>query len=140
MPASIVTTPPELLEYIVLWSVSDTCHSSLSVLHSLKLTYRKLYQALSMEKNSHLYLTLFLERFDVSAIQRRLRFDEIATCNIAQELKKRCAALQCIRRKKFRHPELVGVFSTLYIMFLEDDGRNYTQICQADLSGFLHEF
>lgn len=140
MPASILITPPELLESIVLWSASDTYHGSLSALLSLRLTCRKIYQALSIEENAHLYLLLFLDRFDVSALQRRCRLGQIAAYNVAQELKKRCAALQCIRRKEIHHPELVGVFSTLYIMFLEDDGRNCKQMCQANVYEFLREF
>lgn len=137
MHASLLTTPPEILEHIVLLAVRDSPRGPPSVLRALRLSCRILNETLSVEHNPHLYLMLFFHSFDISSPNRHLPSLRLSALALEQELRTRYIALQCIRRKNFGHPDLAGILATVYIIFLEDDGRNYEQIAGADLLGFL---
>ncbi|KAI6037967.1 hypothetical protein EDC04DRAFT_2068919 [Pisolithus marmoratus] len=140
MRPSLLTTPSEILEYVVLLAVRDFPHGPPSVLRSLRLSCRTLNEALSMEQNPHLYLMLFLHSFDMSSPNRHLPSPRLSAPALEQELRTRHIALKCIRRRDFDHPDLAAILATVYIMFLEDDGRNYEQLVGADLLGFLQQF
>ncbi|KAF9221739.1 hypothetical protein BS17DRAFT_757110 [Gyrodon lividus] len=140
MPASFITTPPELLEEIALFAIRDASRGPPALLRSLLLTCRMSYDALSSETNPHFYLMLFLDKFDVSSPRRHLSRDRLTLQNMEQEVKRRYAALQIIRRRDLRHPDLAEAFATIYIMLLEDDGRNKEQILWADLPTFMQMF
>lgn len=137
MPPSLLTTPSEILEHVILLAVRDAPHGPPSVLRSLRLSCRTLNEALSVEHNPHLYLMLFLHSFDISSPNRHLPSSRLSVLALEQELKMRHIALQCIRRRDFNHPDLAVILATVYIMFLEDDGRNQGQVVWADLVGFL---
>lgn len=139
MAASLLTTPLELLEHIVLLTTGNDSCGPPSVLRTLRLSCRTLNQALSVERNPHLYLMLYSDGFDMSPY-RHLPPERLSVPNLKHELKNRYAALQCIRRREFQHPNLAGVLATVYAVLLEDDGRNYEQIIWADLLGFLQQF
>lgn len=139
MAASLLTTPLELLEHIVLLTTGNNSCGPPSVLRTLRLSCRTLNQALSVERNPHLYLMLYSDGFDMSPY-RHLPPERLSVPNLKHELKNRYAALQCIRRREFQHPNLAGVLATVYAVLLEDDGRNYEQIIWADLPGFLQQF
>ncbi|KAL4065503.1 hypothetical protein V8B97DRAFT_2025765 [Scleroderma yunnanense] len=140
MTASLLTTPLELLEHIVLLATGGTTRGPPSVLQALRLSCRTMHQALSVERNPHLYLMLYLDKFDISSPYRHLPSERLSAPHLEQELKNRYAALQCIRRKEFHHPHLAGALATIYAMSLEDDGRNNEQIIWADLPQFVQEF
>ncbi|KAI6118173.1 hypothetical protein F5141DRAFT_1096689 [Pisolithus sp. B1] len=137
MRPSLLTTPPEILEHIVLLAVRDSPHGPPSVLRSLRLSCRILNETLSVEHNPHLYLMLFFHSFDMSSPNRHLPSQKLSALALEKELRTRHIALQCIRRRNFDHPDLASILATVYIIFLEDDGRNYEQIVWADLLGFL---
>lgn len=140
MPASLITTPPELLEEILLSTIRDAPRGPPTVLRSLLLTCRMSHDALSSETNPHLYLMLFLDRFDIASPHRHLAQERLTLQNMAQEVRRRFAALQIIHRRDLRHPDLVEAFATIYVMLLEDDGRNWEQMLWADLPTFLQMF
>lgn len=125
MHASLLTTPPEILEHIVLLAIRDSPRGPPSVLRALRLSCRILNETLSVEHNPHLYLMLFFHSFDMSSPSRHLPSPRLSALALEQELRTRYIALQCIRRKNFGHPDLAGILATVYIIFLEDDGRNY---------------
>ncbi|KAH7882779.1 hypothetical protein F5I97DRAFT_1816236 [Phlebopus sp. FC_14] len=83
---------------------------------------------------------LFFDKFDISSPRRHLSQDRLSLHNLEQELKRRYVALQCIRRGELYHRDLASVFATIYIMLLEDDGRNWEQLLWANLPDFLHKF
>ncbi|KAH7911287.1 hypothetical protein BJ138DRAFT_1113337 [Hygrophoropsis aurantiaca] len=140
MSGSLVTTPPELLECIVLSATRDTPCGPPTVLRSILLTCRMSYNVLSAEANPHLYLMLFIDKFDVSAPRRNLSHDRLALPNLDQELKKRFAALHCFRRANVDDPYLLEAFTTAYIMVLEDDGLNWSQLLWAEFPSFMQKF
>ncbi|KAF9238647.1 hypothetical protein BU15DRAFT_75096 [Melanogaster broomeanus] len=139
MPASFISTPPELLEEIVLAAIRDTPRGPPVLLHSLLLTCRMSRDALSSE-NPHFYLMLFLDKFDISSPRRHLSQNRLTLQNMEQEVKRRYTALQIIRRRDLWHPEMAEAFATIYIMLLEDDGRNWEQMLWADLPTFMQTF
>lgn len=140
MAASLLTAPLELLEHIVLLATGDNACGPPSVLRTLRLTCRSLNEALSVERNPHLYLMLYSDGFDMSSPWRYLPSERLSGHDLQCELKNRYTALQCIRRRNFQHSDLAGVLATIYTLLLEDEGRNYKQIIWADLPGFLQKF
>ncbi|KAF8841882.1 hypothetical protein BDN67DRAFT_966604 [Paxillus ammoniavirescens] len=140
MPASFVTTPPELLEEILLSTVRDAPRGPPAVLRSLLLTCRMSHDALSSETNPHLFLTLFFNKFDIASPRRHLAQERLTLRNMGQEVRRRYAALQIIKKRDVRHPDLVEAFATIYVMLLEDDGLNWEQMLWADLPTFLQMF
>lgn len=83
---------------------------------------------------------LFLDKFDISSPGRHLRQDRLNFQNMEQEVKRRYVALQIIRRRDIWNPNLAEVFATIYIMLLEDDGRNWEQVLLAGLPTLLPTF
>ncbi|KAH7927561.1 hypothetical protein BV22DRAFT_1031606 [Leucogyrophana mollusca] len=140
MPGSLVTTPPELLEQIVLSATRDAQRGPPAALRSILLTCRMSYNALSADANPHLYLMLFVDKFDVSAPRRNIAIDRLALPNLDQELKKRFTALHCFRRGNVDDPQLLEAFATAYVMMLEDDGLNWGQLLWAEFPSFMEKF
>ncbi|KAG1842392.1 hypothetical protein DFJ58DRAFT_56735 [Suillus subalutaceus] len=137
MLASLITTPAELLEQIVIIAAHQHRQGPPSVLRSLRLTCRMSNNALSPESNSYLYLMLFKDRFSP---WRDFPGGQLTVDNIEHELRKRFRALQCIRRGDVTDPDILESLSTIYIMMLEDDGRNWDQLLWAQLPVFITRF
>ncbi|KAG0706197.1 hypothetical protein DFH29DRAFT_187553 [Suillus ampliporus] len=140
MPASLITTPAELLEKIVLFAVHQHRQGPPSILRSLRLTCRMSNNALSPESNSYLYFMLFMDRFDMPSPSRQFSGGQLTVDNIERELRKRFRALQRIRRGEIADPDILESLSTIYIMMLEDDGRNWDQLLWAQLPLFMTRF
>ncbi|KAG2130357.1 hypothetical protein DEU56DRAFT_467515 [Suillus clintonianus] len=137
MPASLTTTPAELLEQIILITTRQHHQGPPSALRSLRLTCRMSNNALSPQSNSYLYFMLFMDRFSP---WRQFPGGHFAVHNIEHELRKRFRALQRIRRGDITDPEILESLSTIYIMILEDDGRNWDQLLWAQLPSFMTRF
>ncbi|KAG2151013.1 uncharacterized protein EDB93DRAFT_1083671 [Suillus bovinus] len=135
MPASLITTPAELLERIVLIAACQHPQGPPSILRSLRLTCRMSNNALS--SNSHMYFLLFKDRFSP---WRHFTAVQPTVDNIEHELRKRFRALQRIRRGDITDPDILESLSTIYIMILEDDGRNWDQLLWARLPIFMTRF
>ncbi|OAX40985.1 hypothetical protein K503DRAFT_558481 [Rhizopogon vinicolor AM-OR11-026] len=140
MPASFITTPTELLEKIVLLAVHQRRQGPPSILRSLRLTCRMSNNALSPESNSYLSFMLFVDRFDIPSPRRHSLSSQLPVDNIECELRKRFRALQRIRRGDIADPDILESLSTIYIMMLEDDGRNWDQLIWAELPSFMRRF
>ncbi|KAG1740668.1 hypothetical protein EDB19DRAFT_1908418 [Suillus lakei] len=115
MPASLITTPAELLEQIVVIATRQHHQGPPSVLRSLRLT----------------------DRFSP---WRHFPGGQLTVDNIEHELRKRFRALQRIRRGDIADPDILESLSTIYIMILEDDGRNWDQLLWAQLPIFMTRF
>jgi hypothetical protein len=137
MPASLITTPAELLEQIVVIAARQHPQGPPNILRSLRLTCRMSNSALSPESNSYLYLMLFKDRFSP---WRNFPDGQLTVDNIEHELSKRFRALQRIRRGDIADPNILESLSTIYIMMLEDDGRNWDQLLWAQLPIFMTRF
>ncbi|KAG2078452.1 hypothetical protein BDR04DRAFT_1041415 [Suillus decipiens] len=93
--------------------------------------------ALSPESNSYLYFVLFKDRFSP---WRHFPGAHLTADNIEHELRKRFRALKRIRRGDVADPDILESLSTIYIMMLEDDGRNWDQLLWARLPIFMTRF
>lgn len=83
---------------------------------------------------------LFLDKFDISSPGRHLLQGRLNNQNMEQEVKRRDIALQIIRRRDIWNPNLAEAFATIYVMLLEDDGRNWEQVLFAGLPTFIPIF
>lgn len=83
---------------------------------------------------------LFLDKFDISSPGRHLLQDRLTFQNMEQEVKQRSIALQIVRKRDIWNPNLTVAFATIYVMLLEDDGRNWEQVLLAGLPTFIPIF
>lgn len=80
---------------------------------------------------------LFKDRFSP---WRNFSGGQLTVDNIEHELSKRFRALHRIRRGDIADPNILESLSTIYIMMLEDDGRNWEQLLWAQLPIFMTRF
>lgn len=86
------------------------------------------------------YSMVFLDKFDISSPRRHLLQYRLSFQNMEQEVNQRYIALQIVRRRDIWNPKLAEALSTIYVMLLEDDGRNYEQVLSAGLPTFIPIF
>ncbi|KAG8215335.1 hypothetical protein J3R82DRAFT_8929 [Butyriboletus roseoflavus] len=98
------------------------------------------YATSSSNADSPFYSMLFLDKFDISSPGRHLLQGRLNYQNMEQEVKRRHIALQIIRRRDTWNPNLAEAFATIYVMLLEDDGRNWEQVLLAGLPTFIPIF
>lgn len=121
-----------------------------AVLLHLLLTCRQLYTLLKSSNNPRLYARIFRAKFDTAAIARRFGSAAVSPHALSLELQKRCTILKRIRRAcelSELRPEgnnEVGAAHLrenlwlVYMMLLENDGRNMEPLAWADIKGYLH--
>ena len=73
---------------------------------------------------------IFRARFDTSAALRRLGPSALKTSALAFQLKKHTLALKRLRHCDFDSDALLGDLWTAYILFMENDGRNYAHLVE----------
>lgn len=103
-------------------------------------TSRTIYNALSFTTNQRLWSTIYKFKFDTKAISRRLGAGWSTSHCLAAEGLKRFAAMNRIRHGVVAERYHLSDLWTAYLMILEDDGRNYSQIVDwADIRQFLYK-
>jgi len=140
MPGTFLTIPPEVIDEIAPLAFQDTPCITPITFHPLHLTCRMSHATLSSDAGAPFYSMPFSDRFDVSSPRRRLLQDGLGYQGMEEEVKQRYIALQIIRRKDIWNPNLAEAFATIYIMLLEDDGRNWEQVLWAGLPAFIPIF
>lgn len=127
---------PEILECIAFHTATSAFLGPPTDLVSLLCASRVIYNAISFSNNSHLYADIFRFKFDYEAPVRRLTARWLTTNCLALELRKRFAALKRIRRGEAQRLDDLW---TAYLMMLESDGRNESQLIEwAGVEQFLH--
>ncbi|KAJ9476912.1 hypothetical protein PHBOTO_000594 [Pseudozyma hubeiensis] len=120
-------------------------------LHALQLVCTRLHSLLSLQANPRLYARVFRSKFDTAAIGRRFGKSALTSHNLANELRRRCILLKrmrrCVATAALRPHEgaallqddesITEMLWLAYLMMLENDGRNYEQLCWAQLHSFL---
>jgi hypothetical protein len=139
MLVTFFSTLPELIHEIALLAVQDTPCITPITFRPLHLICRMTHATLSLDEGAA-YSILFLEKFDISSPRRHLLQDRLEVQNMEDEVKQRYIALQIIRRRDMWNPNLVEAFATIYVMLLEDDGRNWEQVLWAGLPTFIPIF
>ncbi|KDQ55952.1 hypothetical protein JAAARDRAFT_180119 [Jaapia argillacea MUCL 33604] len=129
---------PRILEEIVLCAICLTPLTPPIELRSLLLTSRAFNACLSFRACPGLYVQIFEREFDTAALKRRFSND-LSQDHVAFELRRRFTALQCIRQCRFEDPRLTDALLTAYLMFLEDDDKNWTHLLNANLPYFAKE-
>lgn len=104
-------------------------------------TSRKLYDVLSFTKNKQLWADIFKFKFDTDAAARRLSARWSTSKCLAEEGRKRFAAMRRIRHEYNAVTEQhhLSDLWTAYLMLLENDGRNESQLVEwSDIRRFLY--
>ncbi|KAG9310952.1 hypothetical protein JVU11DRAFT_8826 [Chiua virens] len=134
LPPCFTTHPESLQDF-------PYCSPALSsIFRGLRITCQASRATLSSVPDPPFCPMPFLDKFDISAPRRHLSQIRLNLQNMEKELQQRYIALQIIRRREIWHRELVEAFATLYVMLLEDDGRNWEQVVWAGLPTFIRLF
>jgi len=132
---------PEVLGCIAFFAGTNSFHGPPTDLLALLSTSRKLYDVLSFTKNKQLWADIFKFKFDTDAVERRLsKRWSTAEC-LAEEGRKRFAAMKRIRHEYNAVTEQhhLSDLWTAYLMLLESDGRNESQLIEwSDIQRFLY--
>jgi hypothetical protein len=104
------------------------------------LTCRLFYNLLHPSTNSRLYRRIFVRKFDIAALTRRLPPSSVEAYRFFPELKRRFKALRCIRQGDVRHPHLESALAVAYIMVLEHDALNHRHLVDARLPALLDRY
>ncbi|TFY67422.1 hypothetical protein EVJ58_g1639 [Rhodofomes roseus] len=136
---SLDSIPQEVLEHIAYFTATVSFLGPPSALVPLLSTNRRIYAALALDRNPHIWARIFAYKFDLAAAVRRLGPARTTPLAIAEEFKKRCMVLRRVRAKTdtlapiwelssghARH--LSELLWTAYLMMLENDGRNERQL------------
>ncbi|KAH8114870.1 hypothetical protein DFH11DRAFT_1590158 [Phellopilus nigrolimitatus] len=136
MMPRLTTLAPELLQHIAFHAAEPL--GPPAALCALQLTCRSLRTALAYDTAPYLYARIFRLKFDISAPRRRLGPAALHSRVLAHELRARCATLQRLREKRIWGEYVREDLWRAYLMMLEDDGRNETQLISwAGLKDFV---
>ena len=133
----LCSLPLEILELIAAFVALD---APISALLPLQLTSRHFYRALSIHSNAHLFAALFADRFDVSAVARRLGSCAVQSSAFAFQLIEYCHAIRAIRTGDIYAPGILDTFWTAFVMLIEDDSKNRRILEDAGLPDFVDRF
>ncbi|KII90071.1 hypothetical protein PLICRDRAFT_53178 [Plicaturopsis crispa FD-325 SS-3] len=101
-----------------------------------------MHDALSLSASPELYAQIYQLKFDLSATFRRTH-DSRASLTppcLANELVKRCQLLRRIRLKDWGSDTVAADLWTAYLMIMESDGLNESQLIAARFPRFISEF
>jgi hypothetical protein len=102
-------------------------------------TSRTLYEALAFTANKDLWAKIFKSKFDTAAAGRRLSERWATAPCLAEEGRKRFAAMKRIRHGVVAEQHQLSDLWTAYIMLLESDGLNESQLIDwANIRPFLY--
>ena len=135
--STLSSLPLEILESI---AAHVSAGGSVAALLPLQLSCKRLSTALSIRTNAHLFATLFQDRFDVSALLRRLGPDTACSSAFAVQLVQYCQALRVIRGGDIYDPDILPAFWTAFTMLMEADTQNRRTLDDAGLPDFVDRF
>jgi len=138
---SLESLAPQILGRIAFFAGTSSFLGPPTDLLALLSTSYKLYNALSFTRNKHLWADIFKFKFDTDAAARRLSTRWSTSKCLAEEGRKRVAAMRRIRHEYSAVAEQhhLSDLWTAYLMLLESDGRNESQLIEwADIRRFLY--
>lgn len=127
--------PVDVLSQIAFFTVSSTPFNGLGAVLQLLLCSRRIYNSLSLKSCPQLYARVFRTRFDLAAHLRRSELSPTTT-SLALEFRRRCMVLRRIRRCDVADHNLLPDLWTIYLMLLESDGMNESQLHTADIAQY----
>lgn len=127
----------ELLHHIAFFAATSSSSHPPSVLLPLLTTCRAWHASLNAADHPHLYARIFRATFDSSALYRRLPHASLSANLLHTELVRRWCVLKRIRwmagrwtgstdwsPRRYRREAVLQDLMTIYLMLMEDDGRN----------------
>jgi hypothetical protein len=136
MAPHLESIPVDVLSHIAFFTVASTPFNGLGVVLQLLLCSHTIYSALSLKSCPQLYARVFRTRFDFIAHLRRSKLSYPTTTSQALELQHRCMVLQRIRRRHIDR-DIVPDLWTIYLMLLESDGMNESQLHAAGIAQYV---
>lgn len=127
-PFELLDVP--ILERVAFYLVTSRFIGPPSELVPLLCTSRTINASLRFRDNNHLYSQIFCQKFDSAAVIRRLSWGRTTVECLSEELRKRSTTLNRMRHQNaenFAH--LQEDLWTVYLMLLENDGKNTDQLC-----------
>ncbi|OAX40987.1 hypothetical protein K503DRAFT_686422 [Rhizopogon vinicolor AM-OR11-026] len=127
----------DVLSQIAFFTVASTPFDGLGTILQLLLCSRKIYNTLSLKSCPQLYARVFRTRFDLVAHLRRSKLSSRTTTALASEFHRRCMVLQRIRRFQVPQHSILPDLWTIYLMLLESDGMNESQLHAAGIAQYV---
>jgi len=129
----------EILVCIGYHAGTSSFHGPPTDLCALLSTCHGLYQVLSFTNNSQLWAQIFQFKFDTKAVTRRLGDRWTTSGCLAEECRKRFAAMKRIRHNNVVEQHHLSDLWTAYLMLSESDGRNERQLLEwSNIRPFLY--
>lgn len=127
-PFELLDVP--ILERIAFFLVTSRFIGPPSELVPLLCTSRTINASLRFRDNYHLYSQIFCQKFDSTAVTRRLPWGRTTVECLSEELRKRSTMLTRMRHRNAENSvHLQEDLWTVYLMLLENDGKNTDQLC-----------
>ncbi|OJA13947.1 hypothetical protein AZE42_01342 [Rhizopogon vesiculosus] len=127
----------DVLSQIAFFTVASTPFDGLGAILQLLLCSRRIYNALCLKSCPQLYARVFRTRFDLVAHLRRNKLSSPTTTALASEFHRRCMVLQRIRRSQVPQHSILPDLWTIYLMLLESDGMNESQLHAAGIAQYV---
>jgi len=137
MVPHLESIPVDVLSQIAFFTVDSTPFCGLGPILQLLLSSPRIYNSLSLSSCPQLYARVFRTRFDLAAHLRRSKLHFPTTSNLALELQRRCTVLQRIRRHRIADHSILPDLWTVYLMLLESDGMNESQLHSAGIAQYM---
>ena len=149
LSATLDGVPQEVLEHIAFAAATESFLGPLSIL-PLILANRKFHSWLSISCNYLLYGRIFVQKFDISAVIRRLGPERATPKILARELRRRWLNLNRMRARSYSiiSPNECNdsahrrqILFEAYFMILENEGKNERQLREyANMDQWLREY
>lgn len=129
--------PNELIQNIAFLIVAHDPLGPPKALIPLLLSSKRLHDAL-LSPSPALKARIFRLKFDTSAVSRR-SFSPY-DLHLADQLEFYCGILQIIKNKDVYHEDVVDLLLAIYMMMLDNDGKNFAQLQSAGIAEFIDKF
>jgi len=149
LSATLDGVPQEVLEHIAFFTATESLLGPPSIL-PLILANRKFHSWLSISTNSLLYGRIFVQKFDIGAVIRRLGPERATPEILAGELRRRWLNLNRMRARSYStispadcndSAHRQQILFEAYFMILENEGKNERQLREyADMDQWLREY
>ncbi|KAF8736845.1 hypothetical protein AX14_013779 [Amanita brunnescens Koide BX004] len=135
MSAFLHAVPNEILDHIAFHLAATIPYALPDPLLPLRYASTTLCLRLDPRANPSLYARIYRLKFDDSAVRRRAFAPEAE--NYAEHFVHSCKALAAIRDREFQADDPGPVLFAAYLMMLDNDGKNRTQLEWAGIELYL---
>lgn len=140
---SLHDAPSEVLEDIAVFAVfkQDAPLGPPNEWRALMLSCRAVHRSLNdRSSKAHTLSRIFGVKFDLSAPRRRFPSEKFLSTSLELELRRRFRVLGWARTSSLSEAELLEIFTTAYLMLLEDCGLNFQQLLWAKVPDLVERY